>query len=582
MAEALKVYLPGKGSVSLAARDHLATGGEGAVYVKNQLVYKVFLDPVKAQQRGMLDKIALLQAIKHPSIISPQDVLLDKAQNVIGYYMREAPGLPLMKSFTNSWRDPNGFTAQDSTKLVQSMREGLDAAHAAGALVVDGNETNYLFQGTDAYMIDVDSWQIGSYKATALMLSIKDYQAAGFSQESDWFAWAVVSFQVFTGIHPYKGTHPDFSKGDLDGRMRAKASVLNPRVKVSPAVRDFSVIPSNLRSWYEAVFNQGERCAPPRDFHHATVSAPLGIAKRRTVAASGAIQHLEYWQLPGNALKRLGEDFLLMSQQGTLLVADARNRKIIEGITPSEIAGLNAGTCCLVRKGAGNALVQVHSGQISARVLGQAHRIAKPLPLQAQKLVQLNNCVFASATDADNGLIELSLVEMGAGLLLSIKTAWPVAIRSTQFSQTAGVSDCLGMPFLVLPTADGFNFVRAKQLKGRKILDVFSAGGTRAWVLALDKKAGVNKLMEFRVDAGAVLTAVSDVEVEMSDLNMAVTSKGVTVAIVEDGFLELSSLQSSRTQQVADPSITQLMPIFSMPQGIFYFEGSRLMQLKLS
>ena len=253
----IKVFMPGKGSVSLRPTDHLATGGEGAVYLKNGTIFKVFLDPQKAQASGMADKIALLSKFQHPFIVAPQDVLLDEKHNVIGYYMPQASGVPLMKTFTNSWRDLNAFTDTQSVKLVDNMRVAVQAAHDFGAVLVDANETNYLAEGVEPRIIDVDSWQVGRHKATAIMPSVRDYHAKSFDANTDWYSWGIVSFQVFTGIHPYKGTHPDFKKGDLEARMRANASVFDSRVRLNAAVRDFSCVPAPLLDWYERVFEQG-------------------------------------------------------------------------------------------------------------------------------------------------------------------------------------------------------------------------------------------------------------------------------------------------------------------------------------
>ena len=247
ISKGIRVVMPGKGEVMLRAQDHLATGGEGAVFQRAGMVYKLYLDPVAARARGMEEKIGLLAQLRHPSIVAPIDVLRDQQQALVGHYMPAAPGVPLIELCTNAWRNANGFGDDQAAQLVENMRAAVTAAHALPALMVDGNETNWLANGVEPRVIDVDSWQIGRFPATAMMATIRDYHGAQPSPAADWFAWGIVTFQVFTGIHPYKGSHPDFRRGDLEARMRANVSVFDPRTRLNAAVRHFAAIPAALR-----------------------------------------------------------------------------------------------------------------------------------------------------------------------------------------------------------------------------------------------------------------------------------------------------------------------------------------------
>ena len=48
----------------------------------------------------------------------------------------------------------------------------------------------------------VDSYQTAHYPATAIMPSVRDWKVPlhDFSELSDWFSFAIVSFQVFLGF----------------------------------------------------------------------------------------------------------------------------------------------------------------------------------------------------------------------------------------------------------------------------------------------------------------------------------------------------------------------------------------------
>jgi hypothetical protein len=112
----------------------------------------------------------------------------------------------------------------------------------------------------------VDSWQTKNFPATVLMETVRDRKTpkGKFSELTDWFSWAVVTFQMYTGIHPYKGRPPDFKPNEWGKRMDEGVSVFDPKVSVPDSCQDFSVIPKKHLEWYKRVFVKNERTIPPR------------------------------------------------------------------------------------------------------------------------------------------------------------------------------------------------------------------------------------------------------------------------------------------------------------------------------
>lgn len=268
----MKVFAENKGWITLEPRHQMASGGEGTVYAREEAAFKVY-----HERRDLADKIRLLQAIDHPGVIAPRGVLRDDTDRFVGYWMNRAAGEALPNLFATGWRQDNRFGLRETVATVEGMREVVSFAHRRGALLVDANEFNWLVALGAAgkakpqpLALDVDSWQVGPYPATAIMPSIRDWNAAAFSEKSDWYSWAVVTFQLFTGIHPYKGTHPRYGKGQLDARMKANASVFDTGVRLNSAVRDLASIPKGLNAWYRAVFQDGYRGLPPEQFGAAT------------------------------------------------------------------------------------------------------------------------------------------------------------------------------------------------------------------------------------------------------------------------------------------------------------------------
>jgi len=64
--------------------------------------------------------------------------------------------------------------------------------------------------------LDVDSYQTPSFHADALMESVRDplIQNNKFTELSDWYSFGIVVFQMYIGIHPFKGRHPNFKKNE--------------------------------------------------------------------------------------------------------------------------------------------------------------------------------------------------------------------------------------------------------------------------------------------------------------------------------------------------------------------------------
>ena len=256
----MDVYRQGR-KVRLTQAEFKAQGGEGAVYVSGDTAYKVYADPAKMIPVAKINELSRLDL---PSIVRPQDVLLDAGRTPIGYTMQSVPkSVVLCSVFPPAFRQRMGLTQDKMLHLVKTLQEGIAYVHAQGILIVDLNEMNFLIDPAfkQVYFIDVDSYQTPHFPATALMDSVRDRHAAGWNAGTDWFSFAVVAFQMLMGIHPYKGKHPTVKT--LDERMEQNLSVFHPDVSMPSVCPPLSVIPAAYQNWLRAVLEGGERTAPP-------------------------------------------------------------------------------------------------------------------------------------------------------------------------------------------------------------------------------------------------------------------------------------------------------------------------------
>lgn len=535
-----KVWVEGGEATTLAPSNHVATGGEGALYVKGQHAYKLWLDPARALTQDLPAKMSALSQIRHPALVTPEALLNDAQGNVVGYRMRAVSANPLVKCFSNTWRDENGFGGPESALLVSAMREALLAAHDAGALVVDGNETNWMFEGARPFLIDTDSWQFRHWPATALMPSIRDWHQARPCAGSDWFAWAIVTFQVFTGIHPYKGSHPAFRRGDLEGRMRANVSVFDPAVRTSGAVRPLSAIPQRLRSWYENVFMNGDRSAPPLRFEGQTPTVTAPRYSQRQPASGGVLERERLCILPGKLRKVFSNAFALLEEDGGFQCLDL--------LTPGKPAiplpawlgqSVAENRAVPVRRAGSWSWLALESNAVMLHGPHGARLSHKALPLNAQRLGLFGNAAFAVLADADNGLQSLEIMgdahpEVFPG------QSWPVLVRSSVFAGNFLVMNGLGMPFLVIPGKGSAMPVAAPGLKTWKIINGWAAGESLAVVSAMERQTGRYARLWLRKN-GAAFEVFREDPTDVPDLSAAATDNGILVVADTQGLILAAS-----------------------------------------
>lgn len=583
-AKPIKIAIPSQGTETLKPTDHVASGGEGAVYRKGGRVFKLYLSPERAIASGMEEKIKLLSAIRHPNIVAPQSAIFDPAGSFIGYMMPFCDGMPLTKTFTNTWRDQNGFGVSESASLAENMRLAVGEVHRMKALMVDANEMNYLVEGVQPRLIDVDSWQIGRFKATAMMPSIRDYSQSQFSTLTDWFAWAVVTFQVFVGLHPYKGSHPDFKRGDLEARMRANASVFDGKVSLNSAVRPLSVIPAHLRDWYEGVFQHGARGEPPSVLASPVAQAPKRVRVRQ--AATATVRHEMVMTLPFEVRHVSRNAVAYGKRNGEWMAYDLRQRHLLD-LTDPEIKRQFLNQAVLVRNGERFALLSILGNEIAGRhVLGEgdpvpAQMTFRPMQFEAGRLAGFDNTPYAITESGERGMVELTLATVGLQTAILAGKSWPLSVNASRFYNGIVLSDMLGTPFATIPVSGAVHTLNAACLRGVAVIDALARGPECVIVVGTDKTTGQTTRYVLKSD-GMRLSIVSQEDAETGDINLVVTPKKIAVGIFADDTIQVFSVVSGAAKEVRGAGIAADASLFMVSDMVCYADRDRIFQLSLS
>jgi hypothetical protein len=564
MAKNLQLKVGAKASVTLTPSNFVASGGEGSIYKRGTTTYKVYNQP----RNDFEEKVKLLSALRHPGIIAPQEPLYNKADELVGFTMPFVEGEVLVRYFSNEFRNHNSYGISQTIETVKKTREIVAAAHSQKALIVDGNEMNYIMPlGGNPCIIDVDSWQIGPYKATAIMPSIRDFHAASFTELSDWFSWAVVTFQLFVGLHPYKGKHPKFGLGSFTDRMKANVSVFNKGVLLPSTAREIKAIPANLLAWYESVFEHGKREIPPSNFE--SNNQPK-VVQKTVYKGTEKIQFTKMREFPSEIVR--------VFECGVVVTKD-------RAYTKTSKLGLHLQTIFPVPfpkydyhaiANQVGIFMACDSKRNEVVYLDGDNYTRMTSPMTADKFFSTDKRLFI-VRDED-GLTEVEGVLVGGKHLTFPGKSWAGNSKSTFFGNGVAIYDALGTPFVILPdSSSGCLIVKEDGLKGMKVL---AAKAVNNFVTCLVKdKSGQNfKIELFYVNGRA--NSFSKQATDEVELNFAMKSNGVVASIIDDGELQLSHPGAGQSKVVNDKHIKLDMKLCLYNDHIAFIKDNEIWSIK--
>lgn len=567
--------LKGRGQVSISANDHVATGGEGSIYRlgKSSTIVKLFTDPRRMLDTGLAVKLDLLSKIKHPYIVSPSGLVLDHG-NPIGYYMPHIEGVDLPCVFTTSWQRRENFDRSAASTLVERMRQVVQVAHGAQALMVDPNELNWLVivqgaNGPEPRVLDVDSWSIGSWQAKVIMPSIRDWHATSFSTKTDWFSWGVITFQVYTGTHPYQGTLAGYNQNEMERRMRENASVFEPGVRLHKTVRDFNGIPGPLLDWYVATFKDGERTLPPSPFDTATAITKVATITHVTVTASGSLVYDKLFADPNDSA-------LTVFGCGVVLLKSGR---LIDLATKQIIGKALSNKCEVARQENGWLKADYDAGKPIVSYIDGVTLQEELLSMQfiAHRFVRYENRMFAVT---EQGLTEMSVSLFGKKALLLCGSTWEAMFNSTRWYDGVGIQDAMGATYVITPFAENACVqMRVRELDGLR--PVAAKSGNRFVAIIVVDKLGAYRKIELTFNREYTSYTIWEGVTDTADLNMALLPKGVATIITEDGELNIFVPTTATLKQVADRQISTDMVLANWNDTVVYIHHGAVWSVRM-
>lgn len=554
----MKVYTQGDAEVALTQDLFAAAGGEGAVYAIGSTGYKIFHDSNKVIP---VAKIQELGAIADPDVIRPLAPVYTKSRGKelhVGHTFRFIPhAFTLCQLFSRAFRDREGLTMEKVINLVKRMRDSMAAVHAGKALVVDANEMNFLVRQDfgAVYFIDVDSYRTPHFPATAIMTSVRDPQVQDnrFTELSDWFAFAVVTFQLFTGIHPFKGKHPTIR--GLEERMEKGISVFHPEVGLPKACYPTSVIPPAYLAWYQRLFVHGERLPAPVELQGAiAVATPA-----RAVGVTDRLEILEIGVFAGAIRSVCGD----MVHAGEAIYY--KGKKVWEH--PEPRSGMSP-----VAFGH-NVAAWLEAGKI--RIVAGfddcGHSREVEVDVKASEVRAYNGAIYAHARDR---IFRIAVIHFADRMIRSLSVAARVLEHASRLFDGCFIQNILGEPYVgFLPWAGACHQTALPELRGYRVTAAkFDAGV----LMVMGTKDGRQDRFVYRFAPDFALMDVRRIE-DATSPNFVVLDTGICVALTEDENLEIfAATSTSPRREIKDSMIGGDMQLAKHGSKLRFFRGEKL------
>ncbi len=475
--------------IYLRESDYKAKGGQGVVFLKDNVIYKIYHD-----KSAMIpeQKIYELQELKQCSnVIVPQKQIYDERNNRIGFTLKYVENSEsLCKVFTNSFKTRNNISKNDVSKIADNMRETLIKIHTK-AIVGDYNEMNFLINSgfNNVYYIDTDSYQTKSFKCNAIMHQYRDRlnPLGTFNKRSDWFSWALVTFRLYCGIHPFRGRHTL----NFEERMDKSISVFDSNVTM-PKNIDLNVIPKVHLEYYKDVFVNKNREIPPKSDGVFNL-----IVKRKLFIDSTS-------NLTARLFYKYDSDILDAKYRNSTVYVLTKN-SVYEDIT--RIGG-NTGIKELIFSSSGEVL--------------------------QKKGIVFNNAIYEITK---SGITQTTYEKLGRTIPIT-KTISTVAYNSSKLFQGVVLQDIYGKYTATIPYGiDKASNVKISELNETRIID---AKRQDVWLFVVyEKNSKIDCLIVYLKNKFTDYECTVLENVDFLNINAVVKSNGIVILNTEDCKLQL-------------------------------------------
>jgi H/ACA ribonucleoprotein complex subunit 3 len=291
----MDVFINGK-RLRIKPTQAIAKGGEADIFdMGGGQALKLFKPPdhpdyqgLPQEQQAASDRLQrhqqkLPQFPRHlPSRVIVPDALatskVGAAGRIVGYTMPFLTGADLLLRYGERSFRQGGIGNQTVVEIFQDLHNTVSKLHFAGVVIGDFNDLNVLVKGTEAYLIDADSFQFSGFPCTVFTARFVDPLLcdANASQpmlqqphttDSDWYALTVMLMQCLLFVDPYGGVYkPTDPTQRIPPAARSlhRITIFHPEVKYPKPAIPYTVLSDDLLHYFHQVFEQDQRGELPR------------------------------------------------------------------------------------------------------------------------------------------------------------------------------------------------------------------------------------------------------------------------------------------------------------------------------
>lgn len=570
-----QTYYVNGNKLTFTNKEYKAAGGEGTIYKKGNIIYKIFHDYQKAQSTPPAKVEELSKLLTKNNILTPIDQIYDSNNKYIGFTMPYVSDTQaLCRIFTNAYRREKNIKQENILNLVEHFQEDLHYIHKQKCLIVDLNEFNFLVDEKTfscVYFIDTGCYQTPSFQATAITPGIRDYHTNNFSELTDWFSFAILTCQLFIGIHPYRGMHPNYKANELVERMKNNISIFRKDVVIPPSVKSFDSIPKEYFAWFVKLFEKGERVPPP------TIAGFMAISPTLTVVQSTGNLNISLISEFNENIRNFfshGQNYAVVLNK--TIAFD--NKKQIPISDNNAIVKFTSSQNPIIVESL-NELNFNHYDMGYNKSIDNINSVKTKID---KKFISDNKLYVVF----DDKFMEIIHTEIGNKTVFSGSLSREFMNNSSEVFDGLIYQDTLGIPFFIIPYNDnGISCCMIKPFNELKSYKIVSAKHDLGILMVIGYKDNKYDKFIFRIDdkyndyeCFKILTDIQNIE-----LNFTTLENGVVAHIPEDGELEIffRKIGNDKVRIIKDNNIKITMSLYKFNGKVVFTLDNKLFSLSL-
>ena len=625
----MDIYLGGK-RVRLDPSASIGKGGEADIFdLGDGRVLKVWKTPDHPDYAGWdaeqdaarerieqhQQKLRAFPAGLPPRVIAPGELATDRrGVRIAGYAMPFIQGAEALMRCGDPSRSQAGISVAAISRWLQDLHGTVESLHRCGVVIGDFNDLNVLVKGSEAFIIDTDSFQFGAFLCRVFTERFVDpllcdaslsrpWLAKPYSRASDWYAFAVMVMQSLLCVGPYGGVFKPKSRAARiphAGRPLHRITVFHPDVQYPKPAVPYHVLPDDLLQELHGVFEKDRREVFPRqllsslewrrcpacDVEHAraacpscTVTPPSAVKESTTVR--GQVLATRIFVTHGMILMAAvqeGELRVLFYENGQLLRED--RRAVLAGAPDPSMGFAIQGKATLISRGGKlfvlspeAAAAQVFVDSFGTRPVFAANERFHYW-VRAGRLLRSGAPAGEGALAVGDVLAGQTLFWVGDRFGFGFYRAGDVSVAFVFDAEKPGIKDTVKLPFL------GGQLVAAECVMGER----------QAWVFFAAVRNGrtTHQCVVVR-DDGAVL-AMAEGEAGdgswLGSLRGKCAAAGLLLSATDGGLVRVEmragALVETRHFPDTEPFVTQDSGLLAGPKGLFVVDGKSIVHLKMT